>query len=368
MISDIHYNFEKRFLNYLLLNGSFNNKIGLFDGKAAVALYSYYTNSSSQDREWSNSIAFSFLEEIVSQTNSNTSISYGNGIAGIGVLLEHFSQQGFLKENTNELLEESEPYFVSAIYGAKLKNINIANGISGLGLYFLHRLNAITPPSIFQQMRLKECVVACVDQISNCFQQLPLQISKLDLTVYNGLSGTCLFLNWLNKLKWYEPWVTELLQKTAHNIFEIINNTIFSWQKAEAYFSLLHCDFVKRDKLFKKKVLRSFNKHIEEASFLKQTVNFYEGSFMALWLRLIAEENNVGKAKLLSRDIKKYVTDVLKKKYLNNIFPYNTQEHSVRVGLQNGVCGTALPLLSLETGDYSWLSIWGINVPSKSFQ
>ena len=262
------YSFEARCINYLILNTGFTDVQGICKGKAASVLYAYTTKNAEVDK-WIQNTAFSFLEETLSQVNIQSPLFFGNGIAGLGVLLEHLSQKGFLDEDTNEILEESEPFLLNFIYRGGLKDVGINSGISGFGLYFLHRISGTTSPSAFQQMRLKECIIACVDQISFTIErQLENEEENWvsDITVFNGLSGTCLFLNWVNKLKWYEPCVAELLQKTANLIFKIITNTPFAWQKTEAYFTLLHCDLTKSNKLFKEKVLRSFNSFIEKFS------------------------------------------------------------------------------------------------------
>ncbi|KQB99422.1 lanthionine synthetase LanC family protein [Pedobacter sp. Hv1] len=353
---------EIRFFNYLLLNASFNDYVGLLDGKSAVALYCYSTDPEKKD-EWKNSVAFSFLEEILSQINLSTPLTFGGGIAGAGILLEHLTQEYNLEENTHELLEESEPYLLSAVYGARLQNSSIANGVSGLGLYFMHRFRSKIPAQPFQQLRFKEAAIACVDQIAKQWQEH--KISRQDLTIFHGISGICLFLNWINKLGWHEPFSKKLLKEIMSDIIITLNTTIFSWQKTEAYFCLLHCELLKNDAAFKEEIIKSFKKYLEKIAKQLESIDFYSASFIALWLELIAKEHNVGKAKILSCNIKKRGSQILKKNALCNLFIYNPEKKCVPIGLLDGVCSTALPLLSLETKEYRWLSIFGINISTQ---
>lgn len=353
---------KERFLSYCLLNASFNDNVGIFDGKAAVILYSYYSCEVNENNFQTN-IAFSLLEETISQINILTPLTFGNGISGIGGILEHLTQEGYLEQDTNELLQESESYLLSAVYGAKLQDIGIADGVSGLGLYFLYRLAAAIPAPPFQQLRFKEAIIACVDQIANRLQKM--QNGPYNFSVFNGLPGVCLFLNHVNRQQWYDPFCKQLLQQTISDILKGLDNPAFSWRKAEAYFCLLHCELTKGDLILKEDVLRSFKNYLNEAFIQKESLDFYNAAFIALWLQLIAGEHGIDSARLLSDNIQNYVDENLKRNSLPELFPYNPQEKCVLVGLQGGVCGTALPLLSLKTGDYQWLSILGINVPSS---
>jgi hypothetical protein len=361
MIAYTIANYKKRFLHYLLLNSSFNDKIGLLDGKAAAILYSYYAGFSLND-EWSNSIGFSFLEETFSQINMYTPLTYGSGITGIGVLLEHITQQNFLEQNTNELLEESEPYLLSTIYGAKLQEAGIASGVSGVGLYFLHRLGAVIPAHPFQQLRFKECVIACVDQIYQMINKPNVSaLERPGITIWNGLSGILLFLNRVYNLHWYEPFVSELAQRISSMLYQQLKTSGFSWQQAEAWFSLLHCGLLNKV-ITEEEIGYTLDDYLLQAEKNMDKIDFYEAAFTTLWLKLIFYKTKQSSALLLSDQIKDDTLQVLAQNRLGDLFPFNIQERSVSVGLNRGVCGTALPLLSMEINDYRWLDILGIDV------
>lgn len=358
---------ETRFINYLLLNTSFNNNLGLFDGKAAAALYGYQLNAS-HTNQWSGDIAFSLLEETLSQINLYTRLTFGNGIAGIGTLLEYLTQNGYLEENTNDLLKETENYLLSAVYGSKIQETGIARGTSGLGLYFLHRLRATTPALPFEQLRFKEAVIACTDQVHNLFVAQNSTVGKnaINAGIFEGYGGTLLFLNQVNRLQWYEPFTTKLIRQIVEVIYEQLQQVAFHWQQAQALFALLHCDLPGQDSNFNKVITGSLHKWLQEAEDFCDSVDFYESAFNALWLKLIHWQTQNADALSLSNKIKEHTQKVLEQNTLSALFPFNKPEHNVPVGLNRGVCATALPLLSLEINDFSWLGIFGIEVQTPS--
>ncbi len=129
---------NSKFTNYLLLNASFSDSIGLQLGKSASLLFlGISTDIFEKDH-----ISVSFLEEILSQINQNTSLTFGHGIADIGCVIQWMKNKGILEQGPEELLKEAEILLFNLACSGKLEDIYIAEDICGLGLYFLHRVES----------------------------------------------------------------------------------------------------------------------------------------------------------------------------------------------------------------------------------
>jgi len=357
---ELRNNINTRSVNYILLNASFSDRIGMIDGKAAAILY-MYANKKKEDAHWIDTISFSLLEEALSQINIYTPLTFGNGIAGLGTLIEYLSQEDLLEVNTNEILEEIEPYLLSAVYGAKLKEINISNGISGIGIYFLRRLSARTPATDFQVMRYKESIIACVDQIALAVEshetwQLP------DFTIYDGISGVLLFLRKAQHLDIYGPKITELLNKLSGNLFTYLNTIPFRWDLIHAWFCLFYCNSDNANPFITDAVETSFNKFIREGACQFDEVDFYDAAIISMYLRLIfIRFKKDGSIEELSIRLQEHTEGILCHNSLKSLFPYHKAYRAVPIGLQKGLCGVMLPLLSLQTNNYDWLNIINIS-------
>lgn len=343
-----HTDIENRVINFLLLNASFSDKLGPLDGKTAAAVYLFNV----QPHQWVQQAAYSLMEESIMQINLNTPLTFGNGVTGIGAVLEYLNKAGFIEEDTNELLETCEPYILSAVYGGKVPELGMANGITGFGLYLLHRLQASPPAHPFQQLRMKEAVIACIDHVSNNMHLC----SSTDLSIFNGLGGILLWLHQVKTLGWQEPVTSELISQLTSMVLMRIIQEPFSWEHAESWFSLLYCGAVTDNN-----TLAELERWLYKAGEQLHTLTFHNTAWTALWLQLTGYETQLSQAFLLSDQLKKQVTDIISHSPLPDHFPFHIGENTVRSGMQEGVCGIALPLMAIEKSSYGWLSVFGIH-------
>ena len=348
----------RRLLNYLILNTSFNNNIGLLYGKAGTVQFVCYAEGV-PGLTVSNDLAFSLLDELLVQINHNTPFYFGNGIAGVGVLLEHLGRNGFLsQEDINELLEDCEPHLFSMVYQAKLKTADIASGVSGMGLYFLHRLQGNNGLSLLQELRMKESIIACVDQISNITSRPA--TDNPDISLFTGLSGAVLFLVGVSRTGLYEPFTSQLISRIRNTLFTHLTTHEFSWQQLQAWFALFYSHYIITDNITDA-LKPSFNIFLQKAADQSANISFHETAFASLWLRLIFHKTQLSASIPLSNQLREQLLQQMNESTLPSLWPYNHSTRSVPCGLINGVCATALPLLSIETGDYRWLSAFGID-------
>lgn len=355
---------HRRFYNYLLLNGSFSDQPGLISGKGPCIIYFYCLS-----RYWANvtvdNHAYSFLDETLS--GAKNSILFDNGLAGTGILLAYLIHQRYLDEDTSELLKEIDQPVIDFIYSGSIVEINISKGLSGLGLYCLHRLHSTSSDDHIQLIKLKGAVGECVSQLAYIVMNKGFS-GIIDISLLNGYTGTLFFLNWINKLKWHESQVTKLTNYICRMLLMHLNNGIFSWQNLEIFFVLLHCEIATGISEIRIATITAFNHYMARAAEESmKPLTFSTLAFNALWLELIGKIEPFSEALLLADKFRKGTVNFLENYNLGELFPFSKEKKTMEIGLQGGLCASALPLLSMETKDYSWLSIFGIEIaPTKS--
>ncbi len=124
----------------LLINGTLLESSGLWYGKMGVAIfffhYAQYTGN-----ELFEDYAVEIIHAIQTDIHNDSIISYDHGLAGIGVGIEYLSQNGFLSNDTNNVLEDFDRRIRRDIMYQQQENNNLANGLCGLGQYLLFRIN-----------------------------------------------------------------------------------------------------------------------------------------------------------------------------------------------------------------------------------
>lgn len=128
----------KRIVNFLLLNSSCLDNVGLFHGKMGICIffynYSRYTNS-----ELYSEFAGLLLDEVFEEIYLCDSIHFENGFSGIGWAIEYLIFNKFVKGDANEILFELDQKIME-IDIKRLQNLSFRNGIEGIVYYVLCRL------------------------------------------------------------------------------------------------------------------------------------------------------------------------------------------------------------------------------------
>lgn len=175
--------------NYIHLNASFSDKIGIFDGKGAAVLYF----SCIKDIYYKNEISISFLEEILTQINSQTPTTYGNGLAGIGWLLTYLNSKKIICENLDEILLDVNDKIWREVKHWEGTQYNIYGGLSGIMNYLLVR----------RESRKKLARVDMTKMLSNlesyCMKKKD-NIKEADLTILHGIPGMYLIIKKISDL------------------------------------------------------------------------------------------------------------------------------------------------------------------------
>ena len=88
----------------LMINGGFLSNTGLYTGEMGLALFFFhYANYSENEAYWD--YAFRLLGKVQGRIYEETPIDYKQGITGIGSAFEYLVQEGYIKANTDVILE-----------------------------------------------------------------------------------------------------------------------------------------------------------------------------------------------------------------------------------------------------------------------
>jgi hypothetical protein len=339
--------------NHIILNSTFSDSIGLLNGKASTVLFL----SSQSDSHLRYNSSISIINGIIGQINNYSPLGFGEGISGIGVLVEYLATKQII-QNTSEILKDPEPNILNLIYGARLLNISIYDGISGIGFYLLARYSSAHASDDFQKLRIRECIIASIDQLN--YRLLNYSSDQI-YSIWTGLAGAALFLNKATDLHFNEPKNRILLDEIFIQIYQnLLKSSDFNWTHLESYFALLMCKNV--DQSNKILLLNLFENYIKRAKYEIDQMNFYDATMFALYLSLLGDKYILRDASMLSCKIVDYILKILEKNPIGKIFPYNFNDKCVPMGVFRGICGTALPLLSIENKTYDWMKIIGLDV------
>lgn len=132
-------NLLQRIVDYLLINSSFTDNLGLFHGKMGIVLffchYARYAGNSDYDE-----FAGELMEEIYEDINTSISIDFENGLSGIGWGCLYLFNRGFMNGDINETLEDIDLRIMEQ-YPARIRDFSFRQGLGGISHYVCCRLN-----------------------------------------------------------------------------------------------------------------------------------------------------------------------------------------------------------------------------------
>ena len=95
----------QRIANVLLLDASFIDNLGLFNGKMGIAIF-FYNYARCTGNKIFEDYAGELIDEIYEEINLNTPVNFANGLTGIGWGIVYLAKSKFLEADTDEILED----------------------------------------------------------------------------------------------------------------------------------------------------------------------------------------------------------------------------------------------------------------------
>lgn len=115
----------QRISNILMLNGGFLDNPGLYSGEMGVALFFFHYARFTQNDLYLN-YGYYLIKIIQNRIHLETPINYKEGLTGIGSAIEYLVQAGYIKDDTDELLEDFDNriFSVQKIPKLSIEDIN----------------------------------------------------------------------------------------------------------------------------------------------------------------------------------------------------------------------------------------------------
>jgi hypothetical protein len=132
----LYYASLHRIAHTLLINGGYLPNLGLYSGEMGIVLFFYRYARFTQNEIYAEYGA-DLLGKIQEKVNPNTAINYKQGLSGIGAVIEYLEQNGFLKIDTDDLLEDFDKRI---FFTFNLPCLSI-DKIADIGYYALWRLS-----------------------------------------------------------------------------------------------------------------------------------------------------------------------------------------------------------------------------------
>lgn len=137
MVDEVRLN---KIAKNLLLHGNSCIDLGLYNGRMGMVLflfhYARHTGLSLHQ-----SFANEMLDDVLEDTSNLLPITFSTGLCGIGWGIEYLIQNGFVQENSDEILEELD-IRVMEFDIRRISDISLDKGLEGIACYVLSRLKS----------------------------------------------------------------------------------------------------------------------------------------------------------------------------------------------------------------------------------
>lgn len=337
--------------SYIHLNASFSDNIGILNGKSAAALYFGCLD----DEYYRSEVTFAFLEEILFQIDSSTPLSFGNGVAGVGSLLLFLDRNGIIDIDVGDVLEDVEPHLVKFAKMGMYDDVSLCNGLSGVGTYLLRRYwNEGLEQG--KKIQIKEALDCVVERLLSTLESPSMAWS--DLSLWTGFPGIYLFLTRVLNSGTCIEILGQRLELVGCKILELLSRD-FNWQQLPIWYSLLSGKRGDINPVVNREMDSIFQKYLNWCSDNTNAVNFYDAAFYASLYTGISNTQGLANCRLIADRLASSVVREIQKSGVSHLFPYRPESRDVGMGINRGVCSTALGLQSVRNCDARWLEIFG---------
>ena len=193
-----------RIAQYLLVNGSFINSLGLLTGKMGIVIffchYSRHANNAVYEE-----FAGELLDEIYEEIHNETPISFADGLCGIAWGILHLIENGFVDADPDEVLSDIDQAIMK--YDVrKITDTSLSSGLLGVAHYVFRRKNIdsgylqeLTENMEFQNLKKPDLNSLLKEMVENIeINEDLFELENPLLGIENGIVGIGLKLIWAN--------------------------------------------------------------------------------------------------------------------------------------------------------------------------
>lgn len=183
--------------------------IGLLAGRSGVALFMFYSGHYFNNERYTN-YAHRVLEEVFKDINEGSILStFCSGLAGVGWLLHHLVEKGYLEDENLEVLEHFDNYLYNQmVLFINNENYDFLHGASGIAYYFTFRTDNNLKAAGFLEYyvdRLKDYVIEdkekdTLKMISTINDKDENLVKVYNLSISHGMSSILIILTRISEL------------------------------------------------------------------------------------------------------------------------------------------------------------------------
>ena len=130
----------KQIADHHLLRGLFCREVGLWEGKTGMSLFFFLLSRHTGNR-WYEEFAGELLDDVCSNLSLHSSITFSDGLCGIGWAIEFLKKHGFIEGNTDEILEEVDRKVMERDV-RRIMDSDLETGLAGIAAYVRSRLES----------------------------------------------------------------------------------------------------------------------------------------------------------------------------------------------------------------------------------
>ena len=185
-----------RISQFLILNGSFTDNLGLLTGKMGIVIFFYHYSRYANDTLYKE-FAGELLDEIYEEIHTETPIDFASGLCGIAWGILHLIENNFVDADPDEVLSDIDQAIMK--YDVrKITDTSLNTGLLGIAHYIFQRKNIddIYLQELIENMKSKNLqipdpnsllkkIVENIEINDNMFEQ---KIPLLSIE-QNGLTG-----------------------------------------------------------------------------------------------------------------------------------------------------------------------------------
>lgn len=123
-----------------ILYGLFCEELGLYNGKTGMSLFFLFLSRYTANH-WYEEFAGELLDDVCNGLLSQYPATFADGICGIGWSIEFMKKQGFINEDTDEILDEIDQQVMERNV-CRMQDYSLKTGLEGIVAYVQSRLNS----------------------------------------------------------------------------------------------------------------------------------------------------------------------------------------------------------------------------------
>ena len=229
--------------NNILTQYEASTSLGLENGRCGFVLLTFLL--SEKDERYKEK-AFVHLNYLLEHVYESTSLSFNEGLMGIGWTLEFLTQNQYISNSCDSLLHEIDDIIYKWVNFHQLDSFSLNNGYIGTLLYFCYRLRGDRILSPNRELALKECTVRILGKLyAEAKKQTNARFTETGWRQLHVLTGIFRKLNIQNHI------TTDLLRITQNLVKQ--GNYICQQQKDVTLINIIHSlsDTSKKYKILK---------------------------------------------------------------------------------------------------------------------